>query len=1055
MAPQLKIFVLLITIVLFSGYQSIAEIHPNICFKNLTDEDGLSQNTVMDMVQDKDGFVWISCENGLNKFDGFKFIAYSPVTTNNGFVLNTRLRHFKLMEDGILWIEFQDGNPYVCYHKSFGFETWGTHFLGIEIPDSLYLRNLLLCSDGKYWALIDNHILKQTQVGYFENGMFLEVVTFPIGQTDSFLFWEDNHKRLWFVPKQYSSVASIDLKDHFFTEYPNKFKGKIVPAEEGFYFHTDSLIFLFNYQLDSASVVATERDAKIKSVFYKGETLIYETDQSVIRCLLNQRRANFTINRVDFVNDRIIHSIDVDWKGRIWMAVPGLGALVYSEKSNQFISLQPDSLNPASIANYSTNNILCDSNGTVFLGSMYDGLSVYIPSKNDFHQPNRLNNFLTPHEISSLTVDHMGRYWLSTRSGGIFEIDIITDHCKSPLIDHPDLHIGPMFWDNDSVLWFGAWEKGLFCFNRRTHQLQNISELLPFKYRSSNQKYIRKIIKDQFNNLWINTHDGLLKIPPARKSIQVIHAEFPSNDQQNAFNCSFTACALSDGNLMIGAENGVTEIDQNGNWIKNYYPDRNNPHSISHKTIFSLMEDSKGRIWAGTYNGGLNCIDRATGNCEVFTIKEGLPDNSVSGIQEDSLGNIWLVTGKGLSCLNPEQKTFLNFTKDDGLPSNSISGRSFKKINNRCFVAPTDKGLFTFDPIQISQRKPKNRPVVITNFEVIDSPKDFQYFVKNDEAIVLSPKEKVFKIDFVAPTFDIPEKINYEYKIDDLHADWLDNGANNELIFTNLPPGKHHLMIRVKAINNCMFQPTTIPLNIIPPFYQTLLFRVIMVFLLMGIIAAYFLTRIHRLKKLEKIRMQIANDLHDEIGSSLGTISYIGYQLKTDELTKTALNDLGLELNAISKKTAESMRDIIWFINPQNDSFEKLVEHMKEFASRVLFQIEVSFDSRFSDGISDVNLKVKRNFYLIFKETITNIVKHANATVVTVVLVGNSREINLSITDNGVGFDTSGTYTGMGMNSISKRVSEINGELQIESQPGKGTQTKLTIHLWKKLPKSY
>nr|MDA3930072.1 ATP-binding protein [Prolixibacteraceae bacterium] len=192
----------------------------------------------------------------------------------------------------------------------------------------------------------------------------------------------------------------------------------------------------------------------------------------------------------------------------------------------------------------------------------------------------------------------------------------------------------------------------------------------------------------------------------------------------------------------------------------------------------------------------------------------------------------------------------------------------------------------------------------------------------------------------------------------------------------------------------------------------------------------------------------------DEIGSSLGTISFIGYEISKDGISGSKLKDLGIELNSISKSTADSMRDIIWFINPQNDSFEKLVKHMNEYASRVLFQKELSFNTHFSETIHDIHLSVKRNFFLIFKETITNIMKHSNASTVSVLLSGNTRELSMKITDNGVGFDTSKEYTGMGMNSISKRVAEINGQLEIESKQDKGTTTKLTIYLWKKLPKS-
>jgi ligand-binding sensor domain-containing protein len=1045
----------LVLILLLGGINSNAQIKANIRFKNLTTEDGLSQNTCMDMVQDGDGFVWIACENGLNKYDGFSFTSYSPIITNNGFVLNTRPRFLKLMNDGILWITYQDGNPAVCYHKSFGFETWGTHFLGVEYPDSLYLNSLLLCSDGRYWASISNQTLKQTQVGYFENGRFNIIVSSPIGKADWFSLWEDNNSGLWFIPNSNSKVAKINLKDLSCSEVTIEYKGKIRPVENGFYYHTDSVIYFFIYVLNCSELVTIEQKAKIRSIYFTGETLFYETENNVIRCLTKGRWTELQIDRIDFVNDRIINSMDVNHDGLIWIAVPGLGALIYSEQSNQFISIEPDSLNPESIANYSTNNVLCDSDGNVFLGSMYNGLSVYVPSKNNFSYPLHLNSIFNKNSISTLTIDRNGKIWCSSANGKIVEIDPLNDQYKSLLIDCGNLHIGPMLWDNDSVLWFGAREEGLFCYHLRTHKLQNINELFDFNYLTYNQKFIRKITKDQFNNLWVNTHDGLLKIPSDRNSIQVIHPEFPPNDQRNAFNYNFTTCPLTDGNLMIGAENGLTEIDQDGKWIRNYYPDRKNSQSISHKTIFSLMEDSKGRIWAGTYNGGLNCIDRKTGKCEVFTIREGLPDNSISGIQEDSLGNIWLVTETGLSCLNPVQKTFHNFTKDDGLPSNSIGGRSFLKINNRCFVAPTNKGLFTFDPIKMSQRKEAKRSVVITNFEVIGSSKDFNYFVQNNESIELQPKEKVFKIGFVAPTFDIPKKINYEYRVDGLHSDWISNNKNNELIFTNLPAGKYNLKIRVSSINNQQFIPKIIPLIIHPPFYKTFLFKLFLVISLLIVVVLFFLTRIHRLKKLERIRLQIANDLHDEIGSSLGTISFIGYEISKDGISGSKLKDLGIELNSISKSTVDSMRDIIWFINPQNESFEKLVEYMKDFAAKILHTIDFSFDAGQAVLVSDLHLRIKRNLYLIFKETLNNIVKHSKASKVEIHLMNRNNELMLIIVDNGTGFDSSKEFTGMGLSSITKRAKEIGGNLEIESKLKLGTTTKLTIPLWKKRPKLY
>lgn len=1030
-------------IFLLSVHGSTAEIHPNIRFQNFTTDKGLSQNTIMDMVQDRDGFVWISCENGLNKFDGFGFTAYSPVETTSGFVLNTRLRSLKLMDDGMLWIEFQDGNPYVCYHKSFGFETWGTHFLGVEQPDSLYLNSLLLCSDGKYWASVTNKIAGITHIGFFEKKEFNIKISFPTKSPDRYVFWEDGNNGLWFV-KTVGLLGKIDLKTSDLSEYSINYKRKISPVDNGFYFHDDQRISFFDYSSQTVHQHYQIDQGKIEKIWFANNKLWYEADRNRLAFLDSGKEFAMIIDREKFANDYLIHSEDTDIDGNLWMGSPGLGALVFNERSKRVISIKHNPLNQQTSVGPSVNNVLGLTDGTVVLGYMYDGLSVYCPSKNDFYQPGFINS---TYQFNSLTIDGYSRSWCSTEKGGIHEIDCFNDRVKSSLVESSDLQIGPMLWDGDSILWFGAWEKGLFCFDRRNGRFKNIADLFSFTYQSDNQKYIRKITRDRLNNLWVNTHDGLLKISPDRSLIQVIRPEFPPGDERNVFNYNFTTCVLSNGNLMIGAENGVTEMDQNGKWIRNFYPDGKDPNSISHKTIFSLYEDSKQRVWAGTYNGGLNCIDQETGKCRVFTMKDGLPDNSISGIIEDSLGNIWLATGKGLSYFNAGKEAFFNFTNDDGLPSNSVYGRSFHKINNRCFIVPTEKGLVTFDPLEISRRKPQNRQVVITNLEVLDSPKDFRYFVKNNESIELKPTEKVFKIRFVAPTYDVPEKISYEFKIDNLHHNWIDNGKNTELIFTNLPPGRQQLKIRVKPINNHVHEARVIPLTIRPYFYQTIWFRIGVVTGLLGLVALYFITRIARLKKLENLRMQIANDLHDEIGSSLGLISFLGYEVANQKPEVKRLEEIGVELNQISKRTAESMRDIIWFINPQNDTFDKLADHMKDFGEKMLSQIEFSFEMNFSEPIHQMNIRIKRNLYLIYKETIHNIAKHSQASTVDVQLTGNQKMITLVIRDNGIGFDPSKNYQGMGIKSLSKRASEISSTIDINSKIGDGTITKLSIQL--------
>ncbi|HPR31237.1 MAG TPA: two-component regulator propeller domain-containing protein [Prolixibacteraceae bacterium] len=1039
---------LLILICLLNSLFASGDIPSGVRFETLNADKGLSQNTITDIVQDNDGFIWIACENGLNQWDGFSVKQYSPVTTNSGFVLQTMLLGLKLFDDGILWLDYQDRNPHVCYHKSFGFKTWYEFFLNIDHCDSLHLVNLLRGTDNRYWALIKNQNDSTLKVGYFEGGKFHFQQSYKGTTSGRTPLFEDSQHNLWFSVSQSKTLGCINM-DTFHTDTLTiRYTHFIRPVETGFYSVWDSTLYFTDFENRETRAVFRSEVGVISTFFAWGDELIFVENNGTIVYLSPTTKNTVDIHRKYLTDNRLVEELDYDRQGNVWMSVPGYGVVVYRKNENRFLCIPSDKESPHTPSHYSIARTFADREGNIFMGSMYDGVYIFFSDKNEFSFNHKINSCLNKFSTASIAVDFKNHVWVSNGSGGLMEC--YENGRYSMHLENRDIGFGDLLFDDDSLLWLGSKDHGVFRYNIHTRELKSLAEIAGFSFSKWSQRHICHMSKDSNNNLWIGTWDGIFKLHPNRKTLQHFPFDFPLGDPRNGLKNVFTILETKQNTFLTGTEYGVAEIDKKGTVLRIFAPDPSNPNALNHPTVFTLYTDSKNRTWAGTYGGGMNQIDTQTGLCKHYTKDNGLCDNMIGAILEDCLGNLWIATGNGLSCFDPETDQFFNYHTDDGLPFNGFNQNSLIKIDEHTFLACGEKGLVTFDPTQISTRKPKDRELVITGFEVYNSGKDLSWFLKNEGSIELNHKENVFKINYVTPTFDIPQKISFEYRIEDLHEQWIDNGKNQSLIFTNLPAGKHRLLIRVKAINNHENPLKAIPITIYPPFYRTLWFKMLLVLSALFLIVFFFITRIRRLKYLEKMRMQIASDLHDEIGSSLSTIGFIGYQISNESMGRDKLDKLGKDLNRISQSTAESIRDIIWFINPSNDPFPKLVAHMEAVAGQILYRTKFTFEVDKDAIPNEADGRTKRNIYLIFKEVINNIAKHAQATEVKIQIFFEPGMLRLQIADNGIGFDVKNPSNGMGMKSIRNRAEEIGGILHIESTAQQGTTIMLTTNLWKK-----
>ena len=275
---------------------------------------------------------------------------------------------------------------------------------------------------------------------------------------------------------------------------------------------------------------------------------------------------------------------------------------------------------------------------------------------------------------------------------------------------------------------------------------------------------------------------------------------------------------------------------------------------------------------------------------------------------------------------------------------------------------------------------------------------------------------------------------------------WTKINGKPELTISDLSAGKYNLLLRASNIyGDYSDQVSSFDITILPPYWQTWWFRVMVVGFFVLIFYGLYRYRIQQLKRLLVLRNNIASDLHDDIGSTLNSISIYSEVAKQQAGKEIpALDMIGVN----SRKIIESMSDIVWTINPENDSFEKIIVRMRSFAHQLLKakKIEYTFDVDEKLNKIVLPMQVRKNFYLVFKEAITNVIKYSQARRVAIFLFEKNKTIMLRIRDNGRGIPVNAETQGNGLLNMSRRAAEINAELNIISGEGAGTEIELMLN---------
>jgi len=474
--------------------------------------------------------------------------------------------------------------------------------------------------------------------------------------------------------------------------------------------------------------------------------------------------------------------------------------------------------------------------------------------------------------------------------------------------------------------------------------------------------------------------------------------------------------------------------------------------------VFSIFSDHAGQLWIGTSRGGLVRVADPTSDHPhfvVYTTREGLSSNDVRAITEDHWGRIYFWTGRGVDRLEPGTGAVRHYTEADGLVrSGSDNNVAYCDRHGTLWFGLS--GLSRLDP-EPDQPDATPPPIRITGLRI----RGAQYPISelgetNLSGVLLEPKQNAIQIDFAGLNFGVGNVLRYQYKLEGADRDWSALTELRTVNYAELRPGAYRFLVRtVNSEGVVSSSPALLAFRLLAPLWQRWWFLSLAVLLSAALVYAMYRYRWERVLELERVRTRIATDLHDDIGSSLTQIAIMSEVARQQACASDGhLGEPLARIADLSRGLVDSMSDVVWAINPRRDHLSDLAYRMRRFASDVFSarDIELGFSAPSQLTHASLGAVVRREVFLVFKESVNNIARHSKCQRVEITLEMEGSRLLLKVSDDGTGFDLTGAgdggqASGHGLTSMEHRARSLGGSLRVVSQPGGGTCILLEVPL--------
>lgn len=846
----------------------------DITFERLTVKQGLSQGTILCILQDRRGFMWFGTEDGLNRWDGHSFKIFRANPRDTASLVRSYVEALYEDKEGTLWVGTKGG---LCRFNRAS-ETFTTYRADGK-PQSLshsYITSIVDDARGEYlWVGTYGGGLcrmdkKTGQFKTYRKSVGKE------GALHSDIVWRlaaDKSGAIWVGTYDGGLYRYMSASDNFLRFSSDSSSSVSLGKNDIQALWTDRLGFVW---------IGTNRSGlwrfEYRPISRSGEFKHFASDPA----------------NPSTIGSSKVSAVIETRSGVIWAATDnGLSSM--DRALEQFRTYRKERSTAESLVNDEVLSLYEDRSGTVWVGTR-DGISFFNPNTQKFltYQalPNQVRG-LSNNAVWAFAEDKEGKIWIGTEDGlnrmesqplsggsGIFEVFRANDIFPNQLEEN---FISALCVGRDGTLWIGTDGSGVYALRQTSVYGKASFEHYLAQEGDPNSltgNSVSKIIEDRDGKIWIATYGGVNRLEGIDASGKAQFTSFRYNKDQPAKSLAspIVLAMFQDrsGVLWVGTENGLSRLDPKTGDTKTYRSEQGRPESLSDNGIQYIYEDKVGNLWLAT-EGGLNKFDRSTEKFSTVEIpSEGNEvklvealKGTVLGIVEDRSGALWLTTNHGVIRYQPSIGVMQLYDTRDGLQGDEfITGAVFKSKNGTMFLGGTNGfSVVHPDSLRANSIAPA---VVLTNFTAFGKPVVFDTVIAEKRHITLKHNDNNFEIRFSALSFSFATRNRYRYKLEGFDQEWhYADVGQHDARYTNLDPGEYIFHVQACTYENVWEEAgsTALMIDITPPFWVTWWFRTIIGFIVLGGGFTFIRWRVNaveeRNKTLERLVEQRTKELQD------------------------------------------------------------------------------------------------------------------------------------------------------------------------------------------------
>ncbi|QJD77260.1 sensor histidine kinase [Spirosoma rhododendri] len=996
-----RLSILVVVLVLHIG--SVGRLRaqaPNVWFDQLTEADGLPGGAVYSITKDRQGFIWFGTRRCPVRYDGSTFRPFLlPETylvtglaadSANRMWLASDRRGICRIEPNALHLTPVPNTPTATgrFYRSTANEGWFGDTSGIGRID---LRT----------GVVRHYPLRHTTYRGIKVQDFLEDSqrTLWVVGSDNGLFRFDRRAN------RFVCVLGPDCADPARRLSVYLSRG-CVDAQGilwiGSYDH--GLLRFDPHTSQFTFFTQTGRPAGINCVAEgqdeTGRRLLWVGDESGLLAFRPEQQ-RFVAVPVTWPDPFAVYALFRDpGSGMLWVGTSD-GVLKYNPQDSR---VEPVTLPPALVRQPVLVNVICpdqrDTTGQTFwLGLSHTGLIRW-------HRPTNQFTLVRYPESQAETMwvqqTGDGRLWIglrnwSYRGDGVLVYDpsagrFVPEPAAQragrlfsvPFVDHGLI-------DRQQRLWVGNNDEGLRVLAIQTGQPLHYWPEAEIRAMYANNNFLTDIKADKAGQIWLATYRG-------------------------------PYCVTEPGHRFVPA-------------------DHHSRRQFDDPATNALLVARSGHVWAARWGSVTESAPDGT-LLTVLTSRNGLYDRETRRLAEDGAGRIWIGTCDGLQVYDPRTRQIRRFTVGDGLSRTNVTAALYIHRGRELFVGQQNG----FDYIVTDRllHRESLPPVVVNSLRIQERERSFDAA----KPIRLSPADNAFSVGFSVMTYDRMPTSQYAYRLDGFDTGWNYSGTHHRAYYTNLAPGRYVLSLKAaNAAGQWSRQVTQLAIDVLPAYYQTWWFRLLIGLLFAGGLYGLYRYRINQILRVQRIRNRISADLHDEIGSSISGIDILGTMIQRGLPKNHPSEPMVERIVSEARQVSSALDDIVWSINPTNDGLGSLIARINRYAAELFEASGIQYEIAIPDGLDRLSLSMEKrqDFYLIAKEAVNNMVKHAQATQARLLISYAHPQLHLTVWDNGRGFDTNADTDRNGLRNMQTRARQLGGTLQISSAPGQGTSLRLTF----------